>query len=444
MSEYLIVSAATEGSRYVLCLDRQREIHGDKFYGIVVPDRGKWAENTKIKPDAVLAAFEKSPCVMWLDSDCTINAPAEFPPGEFDIGIIDNIVASHRCRMSAAFILFRDTPMTRLFLNKWKENNQRFSKDHPALKHTIDELRETVKVADVSYWLKGRHSVNDLAPERPKVISKPKKNPSQLRALFMPCRPNAMTSGWPVDLMKGAKVCGDAPALSLNYQSGYDAYVFWGMRRAHGRQALAQGNRCVVVERAYLGDRFSWTSVGLNGLNGRADFRNADAPTDRWEQHWKHTVKPWRDGGDYALIIGQVLGDAALCGVNPYDWAQSQCHEAKKKYGKVYFRPHPLCKRKQSIPGAQTLNCTESEAFAGAAVVITHSSNFGVLAVMEGVPVVAEDVGSMVYAVSSRQVSDPLVSPDRNDWGRRIAYAQWTPAELADGSAWRHITRGMR
>jgi hypothetical protein len=439
--DYLIVSAATEGSRYVACLDIQRQRHGSDFLGLVVPDRGSWAENTKIKPDAILAAFEKCPNVLWIDSDCEVAAPEKFSTANFDVGIIDNIVTSHKCRMSAAFILFRDTPKTRLFLERWKENNGKYSKDHPAFKATIQQS-DDVRVENVTPWLRGRHKVNVYAPDRQVAVSLKRKGHG-LRALIMPCRPQSVDRGWPAHMKEGITACGDTASFSMNYQNGYDAYLFWGMKRAHGRQALGAGNRCVIIERAYLGDRFRWHAVGLNGLNGRADFRNDDVPDDRWQQHWAGQVKPWRDGGDYALVIGQVFGDASLNGTNPYEWAQHQVKQAKKRFARVYFRPHPLCKRRVPID-AEELPGTEAEALSGAAVVITHSSNMGVLAAMEGIPVVATYEGSMVYKIASHDLSDGLIRPDRSDWGRRIAYAQWTPEELADGSAWRHISRGWK
>ena len=456
--EYLIVSAATEGSRYVSCLDRQAARYGDMFHGSIVKDQGSWEDNTKIKPDVILAGLDRADNVLWIDSDCTIDPPDAFPSDQFDVGIIDNIVATHKCRMSAAFLLFRNTDGARRFLHRWKENNKQFKKDHPALKHTISELDGDVWIANVTPWLAGRHRINDLAPERkvathtfkakdryvnqnsPAKAVKPTRIKSP-NALFMPCRPGSTGSGWPALFPKGAQSCGFETTVSLSYIDGYDWYVFWGMRRPHGRQALASGKKCIVVERAYLGDRFHWHAVGLNGLNGRADFNNADVPDDRWTQHWADKVKPWRDGGDYALIIGQVFGDAALQGTDPYAWAEEQAREAAKRYARVYWRPHPLCKRKRHISGAVELHGDESAALSGAACVITHSSNFGVLAAMAGVPVVATDCGSMVYSIASHAVSEPLRRPDRYDWGRRIAYAQWTPDELADGSAWRHITR---
>ena len=94
-----------------------------------------------------------------------------------------------------------------------------------------------------------------------------------------------------------------------------DLAVFWG----HRQQVIIEHQRKIggdylVCERGYVGDRFYWTSLGFNGLNGRADFVNEGVPGDRWERYYADQLQPLRSGGDYALLIGQVPGDAALAG----------------------------------------------------------------------------------------------------------------------------------
>lgn len=258
---------------------------------------------------------------------------------------------------------------------------------------------------------------------------------------IMPCRYPLKDGEWPKLMQAAAIVHGDEAHISQKPDDS-DVHVFWGLRRPWGQKAMADGKRCLVIERAYLGDRFRWISMGFNGLNGHADFRNADVPDDRWHRHWSHQVRPWRDGGEYALVIGQVPGDAALRGLNIYNWCQQQVYAAKKRYGRVVFRPHPLAKQKMQLDGAEYSERTLAEDMAGAAVVITYNSNTAVDAVMAGVPAVAMDSGSMAYAVASHSVDDALYTGDRSDWGRRIAYAQWLPEEVEDGTAWGHLRHG--
>lgn len=162
--DYVIVSAATEGSRYVECLEAQRAHYPDHlFVGVILPDQGSWEENTKIKPVAIREAFDVCSVVLWVDADCLVEPPSELPPGDWDICTLYNVHPHHKLKTSAGFILLRDTANTRRFLDHWDRLNVSFKKDHPAM---IRALRCNLKVADMSAWLGGRHTINAFAPER--------------------------------------------------------------------------------------------------------------------------------------------------------------------------------------------------------------------------------------------------------------------------------------
>jgi hypothetical protein len=164
--EYLIISASTEGSRYVECLDRQREIHGDRFAGFVMPDRGSWAENTKLKPDAFRLGFALHQVCLWVDADCAVNPPDDLPPGEWDVAVTQNIHPNHKCRISAGFILIRNSDRSQRFLDLWERENQQHKKDHPALMRVLRRNSTGFKVLDMTKWLKNRHTINAYATER--------------------------------------------------------------------------------------------------------------------------------------------------------------------------------------------------------------------------------------------------------------------------------------
>ena len=264
--------------------------------------------------------------------------------------------------------------------------------------------------------------------------------PKRLQINLMPCRYPLRPDQWTLLLKHGMAAHGDLTRISQN-PDGSDVQVFWGLKRRWGKQAIAQGKRCLVVERAYLGDRFRWHALGFDGLNGRADFCNADVPNDRWIKYWRSSVRPWKSGGEYALIIGQVPGDAALQGTDIFKWVENTAKEASKLYQKVFFRPHPLCKKRVDMPGVAVLGGDLGAALERAAVVITYNSNTAVDAVMAGVPAIAMDAGSMAWDVTSHTLEEPLYKGDRDDWGRRIAYAQWLPEELKSGEAWAHLRR---
>lgn len=215
----------------------------------------------------------------------------------------------------------------------------------------------------------------------------------------------------------------------------------------HGGSALHQrGHNVLVLERGYLGDRFEWTSLGWNGLNGRAYAPTPDDPS-RFNQHFGHLLKPWNPAGDYVLLIGQVPHDAALGGRSLSPWYRTTARDAASLWGlPVRFRPHPNAVRlglSEVVPGVPTLDGELSHALAGARVVVTFNSNTGVEALLAGKPTIAFDEGSMALPAAATHLVDTPDEPDypisRHCWAGHIAWRQWTPEELRNGTAWNTV-----
>lgn len=165
--DYLIVSAATEGSRYVDCLNIQRKLlPAESFLPIIVPDRGSWAENTKLKPDAIREAFKVHDVVLWIDSDCKIDPPLAAPKGNWNICTAYNFHPRHRLKISAGYLMLRRCDEIMRFLDVWDRLNKQNKKDHPAMMDALAECRSILKMHDMTPWIKGRHVINGLAPER--------------------------------------------------------------------------------------------------------------------------------------------------------------------------------------------------------------------------------------------------------------------------------------
>jgi hypothetical protein len=236
-------------------------------------------------------------------------------------------------------------------------------------------------------------------------------------------------------LQSGLKALGvDAVLSRTRVDTKYVAC--WGWRQ--GQMLRSQGHEVLVLERGYLGDRFVWSSLGWNGLNGYADFSNPpDDGGERFNAHYE--MAPWREtDGKYVLIMGQVPGDASLRGKNLMPWYESVGVLAADAYGlPVKFRPHPNTERKgiRQVPR----HCQRSfepldEAIADAHVVITYNSNSAVDAVVRGVPAIAMDEGSMAWDVTGHQIGD-IVRPDRSPWASKLAWTQWSLDEIRSGAA---------
>lgn len=236
-------------------------------------------------------------------------------------------------------------------------------------------------------------------------------------------------------LADGLAACGVDAEVSLGaVGKGTTHVACWGWHQ--GRALREAGYEVLVMERGYVGDRFAWTSLGWNGLNGRADFPIV-LPT-----HKPPDVKPWRRDGSYVLLLGQVPGDASLQGRDLSYWYAQVAGEARKAYGiPVHFRAHPLAARRggsKAVAGTMPSAGSLDEDLAGAAMAITWNSNSAVDAVLAGVPTVAMDEGSMAWEVTAHKVGD-TVMPDRAEWLQRLVDYQWTLDEIRSGAAVRPL-----
>lgn len=216
-----------------------------------------------------------------------------------------------------------------------------------------------------------------------------------------------------------------------------DVFVAWGWK--NGRRIRHETSAPVLVmERGYVGDRFLWTSLGWNGLNGRAVFPIIDDPR-RWDRHLARYMAPPARVRPLAVVMGQVEGDAALADVNFRGWCEKVMGQLVDCGWSVVFRPHPLAvQRRQRLPripsGVLTSISSLSADLTRAGLVVTFNSNSAVDAVLAGVPAYAEDEGSMIWPIRAKDITDPIL-PDRSNWAARIAWAQWLPHELSDGTA---------
>ncbi|CAM5769778.1 hypothetical protein [Bosea minatitlanensis] len=229
-----------------------------------------------------------------------------------------------------------------------------------------------------------------------------------------------------------------ASIIPSNTVTDADVVVCWGWRK--GKTYREQGRDVLVMERGYLGDRFAWTSLGWNGLNGRASWPEPQDGGARFLRRFANLRRPWRERpGGYALIIGQVLGDAALDGVDMLRWYLDARAAMRRRGYDVLFRPHPESFRKGHNIGPLAhlaAGGTLDDALSGAAVVVTWNSNTGVDATLAGIPAITCDDGAMARPVTANGLDAALVMPDRSDWLHRMAWRQWSLDEIASGAAW--------
>lgn len=226
-----------------------------------------------------------------------------------------------------------------------------------------------------------------------------------------------------------------------------DFAVTWGWRVARRIKEGGFAKPVLVMERGYLGDRMQiWTSLGWDGLNGRARFPE---PQDGGQRFWSnhgHLAKEWERFDGYYLVAGQVLGDQSLLGVDYLEWLKDTIDELDRMGVDARFRSHPeAVKRGQvfPVPSYMVSTGTLADDLAEAACVIAYNSNATVDAVLAGIPAVTCDEGAMAFSITSHHVSQPLVTPDRSEWFRQMAWCQWTTSEIQSGEAWEIVRTAM-
>ncbi len=170
----------------------------------------------------------------------------------------------------------------------------------------------------------------------------------------------------------------------------------------------------------------------------------------------------WKTSGEHILLCMQKVGDASLRGIDIFEWTRNTIHEIRKYTDrKIVVRPHPLYRKKvqhrelqdecSKLPAVEwrntNLNTGEFQPIekdvGDAWCTVTYTSGTGIDAVLSGTPNIACNSGSMVYEVSSKELSK-VENPyrgDRIEWMKKISMCQWNTEEFENGECWNHIRK---
>ena len=278
-----------------------------------------------------------------------------------------------------------------------------------------------------------------------------------------------------------AKGCGGEITNSGNTK-GFDcAVIFGSYKKDRGRSSqqgkgriIESGIPYVQLETQLIGRPINTAfhsefRVGVNGfLWDDAEWGFEHITDDRSSKVFKRNGydpdKEWKTDGDYILLCMQKVGDASLRGKDIFAWTEQTVKDIRQSTGRqIIVRPHPLYRKKtqhakckQTVCGYPNVHWQEAdvtqkgfvpiqEQLQNAWCTVTYSSGTGIDAVINGVPNIACDTGSMVYEVSSNNVSD-VVDPFRGDkksWTNKIAHCQWSIDEFESGECWEHVSKSI-
>jgi len=278
-----------------------------------------------------------------------------------------------------------------------------------------------------------------------------------------------------------AKGCSGKITNSGNTK-GFDcAVIFGSYKKERGKPAhqgkgkiIESGMPYVQLETQLIGRPIDTAfhnefRVGVNGFlwdDARWGFDHIkqDRSKKVFERNGYDVDIPWKHTGEYILLCMQKVGDASMRGQDVFEWTEHTVNEIRKhSQRKIVIRPHPLY-RKSSLHNAlkekvlmisdvhwQEADVTKpdfipiEDQLKKAWCTITYTSGTGIDAVLNGVPNIACDSGSMVYDVSSKNISE-VENPYRGskkDWANKISHCQWSVAEFESGECWEHVRKSV-
>ncbi len=248
------------------------------------------------------------------------------------------------------------------------------------------------------------------------------------------------------------------PYAIFPLENGYqpcDIAVTFGVRKKRTERGRCVGaiieqhenesntNQHIVVERGFI-HRDRYFMVGWGGLNGRADFRNANSPHDRFRK-LRVKVLPWRIAGEHIVLCGQIPWDAAVQDSDHVQWCRETAVQlAQMTSRRIVFRPHPLQPHAIDMTSFSVVvseKASLAEDLENAWAVVTFNSNAGVEATLAGIPAFVSDRGAMGFSLLNRSlntIETPFL-PERRQWLSDLAYSQWTLDEIASGRTIYHL-----
>jgi len=241
-------------------------------------------------------------------------------------------------------------------------------------------------------------------------------------------------------------------SAGLRYRMAYNSpipeeiAVVWGWGRAKEIRETNPEAIILCLDHGYSWGRKQYVNTGWStpdqqfGLNGFAEHVVVDDGGERSrEKGWWDELQPWkgRTNGNRALFFGQVYGDAMIVDhVQDYGlWLRELAAAYQEAGYSVAFRPHPNMVLRGAVDrygnvGSRTANKNLLDDLEAADCAVAMNSNALVQALCYGIDVTAYNKGTMLwpYLQSDRSLAS------RKLWWARMAWAQWTYEDLANGT----------
>lgn len=250
-----------------------------------------------------------------------------------------------------------------------------------------------------------------------------------------------------------------------------DVAVIWSLlwngkmagNRAVWNEFRKQGKPVVVLEVGGINRNVTW-KVGIDGINGRANFCNKENLDINRPKQLGIKLKPWNLLGDNIIICGQHQKSEQWINLPHIDqYYENRILEIKNHTdAQILIRDHPRHKRgihyNEEINlkkkyGVKYTDASQIEgtydnfdfvkALENTKMVVSESSNPAMEATINGV---ASWTGpeSLTYPVSVHPKDLDNLRPNREQWLIELAHTEWTVEEIAKGIPWSRLLSNLQ
>ena len=227
----------------------------------------------------------------------------------------------------------------------------------------------------------------------------------------------------------------------------------WSNRRVY-HYFREQNKPVIILEVGALKRNTTWR-VSVNHIDATGHYGNKTLLDIDRPAKLGLDLKPWQDNRNgHILMCGQhdrselwaTMPDHAI-------WIQQVISNIRQELDNpIIFRPHPRCtmhelRQIQSLKDVEVIHPKKVEgtyddfdfdqAIQGAAMIYTHTSNAGIHAVMNGIPVYCSD-NALARPV---RVKENNIHPEREQWFLELCHTEWTVEEISRGIPFKRIER---
>ena len=204
----------------------------------------------------------------------------------------------------------------------------------------------------------------------------------------------------------------------------------------------------------YTDDGSRYLRYSLNGpFYDRAEYANHGSDSTKWAEIQQalhiELQTPQTNTRGHILICMQRDGGFAMKTLRPLEWLDQKIQQIRKHSQRtIVIRPHPGDYRPEDFvqyhgrAGIKLVDPTNTQLvdnLNGAHAAVFFNSSASVAAVCAGIPVFADDVSCVAWAVANQDIAQ-IESPAtfaREQWLYDLAAAHWSDADAQAGRIWK-------